>query len=113
MEYFDAVSRDLFFAYADTSLHESEFESKLQTFCDLTRKLRKELCSQLAQHHLGWMLNDPMYAGDPYRKLPDGSEIMMGPIKAGYTFFDHITIDDPDFRLNPKTPRKVTSKTQW
>jgi hypothetical protein len=116
LEYFDAVSRDLFFAYADTSLQEHEFEGKLQRFVLLVRRLRGELCTQFTKHHLSWMLTDPMYVGDPYRKLPDGAEIMMGPIRADYSFFDHITVDDPDVRINPNSPRhtrrrKVKYKT--
>lgn len=97
LEYFDTVLGDLFLAYADTSLTEQVFKEKLAKFSDITKALRKELCDQFAKMHLGWAMSDPMYVGDPYRKLPEGAELMMGPIRADYSFFDHITVGDREF----------------
>lgn len=110
LEYFDTVLSNLFLAYADTSLTEQQFDEKLSSFNELTKKLRKELCAQFTKHHLGWSMTDPMYVGDAYRKLPEGAELMFGPIRADYSFFDHITVNDPDVRVNPGSPRHKGSK---
>ncbi|HKG58894.1 MAG TPA: hypothetical protein VKB05_03870 [Pyrinomonadaceae bacterium] len=110
MEYFDTVLSGLFLAYADTSLTESQFALKLLRFTELTKKLRMELSEQFTKHHLAWASTDPMYVGDPYRKLPDGASVMLGPVKTDYHFFDHITVDDPDFRVNPSSLQHAGSK---
>lgn len=110
LEYFDTVLSGLFLAYADTSLTESQFALKLLRFTELTKKLRMELSEQFTKHHLAWASTDPMYVGDPYRKLPDGASVMLGPVKTDYHFFDHITVDDPDFRVNPSSLQHAGSK---
>jgi hypothetical protein len=88
LEHFDRVFGDLFLAFADTGLSEDEFFPRLQKFVNLTKRLRKELCDRFAKQHLSWAINDPSYVGDPYRKLPDGTHELIGPMSVDYHFTD-------------------------
>lgn len=101
LDAFDKVIADLTLAYADTSLTEEQFFPILQRSINSIKRFRGRLVDEFTRHHLSWAMTDPMYV----RKLPDGSEIMFGPIRADYTFFDHVTVDDPDIRINPDSPR--------
>lgn len=105
LEAFEKAVADLTLAYADTSLTEEQFFPILQRFVNLTKQFRAKLIDEFTKHHLSWALTDPLYVGDPYRKLPDGAEVMFGPIRADYSFFDHVTVNDPDVRINPDSLR--------
>ena len=106
-EDFNKVLADLFLAYADTSFSENEFDQRLNWFAETVKRRRAEFFEQFKQHHLEWAVNDPLYDGDAYRKLPEGAETMVGFMRVGYSFWqimgDSVTSDHAyGARLLPK-----------
>jgi hypothetical protein len=85
-EKFDKASADALLSFADTSLTDEEFETKLRDFVQNVTALRGELVNQMATSVLAQVLNDPNFK-DPLKRLPHATRRKFGKTAARY-FYD-------------------------